>query len=158
MTSIGSKDGGGGVKRRISHRTWLFAGLIIVLLAGAFLASSPLAKEERSPVREEMAGVDLAFKGIIDAVILGDMSLIPPALGKAQEAREKRDEDIKSGLPVLLPKNPNRMNEFSLLDQKFQIDLLELGRTAETGQKRAVRNQAHRLLDACVGCHEKFRK
>jgi cytochrome c556 len=50
------------------------------------------------------------------------------------------------------------MNEFSFLDQKFQIDLLELGRAAETGQKRAVRNQAHRLLDACVGCHEKFRK
>ncbi len=122
------------------------------------MVTSPLAKEERNPVREEMAGLDLAFKGIIDAMVLGDMNLIPPALGKAQEAREKRDDALKSGFPIRLPKNPNRMAEFSFLDQKFQIDLLELGRAAETGQKRAVRNQAHKLLDACVGCHEKFRR
>ena len=96
------------------------------------------------------------FREIIDAVVLGDMSVIPPALGKAQEAREKRDDAVKAGFR--LPKNPNRMDEFFFLEQKFQIELLELGRAAETGQKRAVRNQAHKLLDACVGCHEKFRK
>jgi len=133
-------------------------GVILLLGIAAFLISSPLAREERNPVREEMEDLDLAFKEVIDAVILGDMNLIPPALAKAQEAREKRDDAIKSGFQVLLPKNPNRMNEFSSLDQKFQIDLLELGRAAETGQKRAVRNQTHRLLDTCVGCHEKFRK
>jgi hypothetical protein len=149
---------GGGVKRRQSPWALLFAGFISLLLVAAFLATSPLAKEERNPVREEMAGLDLAFKGIIDAVVLGDMNLIPPALGKAQEAREKRDDAIKAGFPVRLPKNPNRLDEFSFLDQKFQIDLLELGRAAETGQKRVVRNQAHKLLDACVGCHEKFRR
>jgi hypothetical protein len=146
------------VKRRKSHCVWLFAGLMILLLAGALLVSSPLAGEERNPVRDEMAGLDLAFREIIDAVVLGDMSLIPPALGKAQEARERRDDAIKSGSPVLLPKNPNRMDEFSFFDRKFQIDLLELGRAAETGQKRVVRNHVHKLLDACVGCHERFRK
>ena len=146
------------MKRRKSHCVWLFAGLMILLLGGAFLVSSPLAKEERNPVREEMTGLDLAFREIIDAVVLGDMSLIPPALGKAQEAREKRDDAVKAGFRIRLPKNPNRMDEFFFLEQKFQIGLLELGRAAETGQKRAVRNQAHKLLDACVGCHEKFRK
>jgi cytochrome c556 len=149
---------GGGVKRRKSHCVWQFAGLVILLLVGAFLVSSLFAKEERNLAREEMAELDLAFKGIIDAVVLGDMSLIPPALGKAQEAHEKRDDALKAGFPIRLPKNPNRRDEFIFLDQKFQIDLLELGRAAETGQRRAVRNQAHKLLDACVGCHEKFRR
>jgi cytochrome c556 len=146
------------VKRRKSHCVWLLAGLMILLLAAAFWVSSPLAKEERNPVREEMAELDSAFREIIDAVVLGDMSLIPPALAKAQGAREKRDDALKAGFPIRLPKNPSRMNEFSFLDEKFQIDLLELGRAAETGQRRAVRNQAHKLLDGCVGCHEKFRR
>ena len=146
------------MKRQPLHNPRLLIGVILLLGIAAFLISSPLAREERNPVREEMEDLDLAFKEVIDAVILGDMNLIPPALAKAQEAREKRDDAIKSGFQVLLPKNPNRMNEFSFLDQKFQIDLLELGRAAETGQKRAVRNQTHRLLDTCVGCHEKFRK
>ncbi len=146
------------MKRQPLHNPRLLIGVILLLGIAAFLISSPLAREERNPVREEMEDLDLAFKEVIDAVILGDMNLIPPALAKAQEAREKRDDAIKSGFQVLLPKNPNRMNEFSSLDQKFQIDLLELGRAAETGQKRAVRNQTHRLLDTCVGCHEKFRK
>ena len=146
------------MKRQQVFNLRVGVGLIILLLADAPLVSSPLAKEERNPVREEMAGLDLAFKGIVEAVVLGDMNLIPPALGKAQEAREKRDDVIKAGFPVRLPKNPNRLDEFSFLEQKFQIDLLELGRAAETGQKRVVRNQAHKLLDACVGCHEKFRR
>jgi hypothetical protein len=146
------------VKRKREFNPWVWAGVILPLLAAALWVNSPLAGEERNPVREEMAGLDLAFREIIDAVVLEDMSLIPPALGKAQEAHEKRDDALKAGVPIRLPKNPNRRDEFIFLDQKFQIDLLELGRAAETGQRRAVRNQAHKLLDACVGCHEKFRR
>jgi hypothetical protein len=134
------------------------AGIIILSGVAAFLISPPLAGEDRNPVREEMAGLDLAFKGIIDAVVLEDMNLIPPALEKSQDARGKREDAVKAGFPIRLPKNPKRMDEFFFLEQKFQIELLELGRAAETGQKRAVRNQAHKLIDACVGCHEKFRK
>ncbi len=79
--------------------------------------------------------------------------------GRATPEQAKRaDEAVKAGFPIRLSKNPKRMNEFFLLEEKFQIELLELGRAAETGQKRAVRNQAHKLLDACVGCHEKFRR
>jgi hypothetical protein len=146
------------VKRLQSPWALLFAGFISLLLVAVFLVTSPLAGEERNPVREQMAGLDWAFKGIIDAVVLEDMNLIPPALEKAQEARERREDVVKAGFPIRLPKNPKRMDEFFFLEQKFQIDLLELGRAAETGQKRAVRNQAHKLLDACVGCHEKFRR
>jgi hypothetical protein len=151
-------DKRGSMNRREMKAVKRCAGIVILSGLAAFLASSPLAGEERNPVREEMAGLDLAFREIIDAVVLGDMSLIPPALAKAQEARDQRNETVRAGVPISLPKNANRMDDFSLFDRKFQIDLLELGRAAETGQKRAVRNQAHKLLDACVGCHEKFRR
>jgi len=132
----------------------------IILFAGmtAFPPSSPLCGEERNPVREEMVGLDFAFKGILDAVVLGEMSLVAPALERAREARDRRNAAERSGASVRLPKNPGRMDEFLFLDRKFQIDLLELGRAAETGQRRAVRNHVHKLLDSCLGCHEKFRK
>jgi len=136
----------------------LLRRLAVLLGIAACLTGSPLAGEERNPLREEMAGLDLALKGIIEAVVLEDMNRVPPALEKAREGREKRDAAVRAGFSVRLPKNPNRMEEFSILNRKLQIDLLELGRVAETGQKRVVRNHAHRLLDTCVACHEKFRK
>ncbi len=132
--------------------------IIIFVGMTAFLVTSPLAGEERNPLKEEMAGLDLAFKEIIDAVVLGDMNLVPPAVEKAREARGKRDEVIRGGYPLRLPKNANREDEFNFFDRKFQADLVELARAAETGQKRAIRNHVHKLLDACLGCHERFRK
>ena len=146
------------MKKHQAFNPWVWVGLVASLLVAASFVTSLFAKEEKNPLREEMEGLDLAFKEIIDAVVLGDMSLIPPALAKAQEARDKRNEIVRGGVPVSLPKNANRMDDFSLFDRKFQIDLLELRRAAETGQKRAVRNHVHKLLDACVGCHERFRK
>ncbi len=134
------------------------AGIILLSGMTAFLGTSPLAGEERNPLKEEMAGLDLAFKEIIDAVVLGDLSLVPPGVEKAREARAKRDEAVRAGFPVRLPKNPNRGDEFNFFDRKFQADLAELARAAETGQKRAIRNHVHKLLDACLGCHERFRK
>jgi hypothetical protein len=95
--------GEAGVKRQQVFNQGVWVGLIIYLVVAASFVSSPLAKEERNPVREEMAALDLAFKGIIDAVVLGEMSLIPPALGKVQEAREKRDDAVKAGFPSFFP-------------------------------------------------------
>ncbi len=146
------------MKREAIKVVRLCAGIILLSGLTAFLVTSPLAGEERNPLKEEMAGLDLAFKEIIDAVVLGDLSLIPPGVEKAREARGKRDEVIRAGYPLRLPKNPNREDEFNFIDRKFQADLVELARAAETGQKRAIRNHVHKLLDACLGCHERFRK
>ena len=146
------------MKRRTLHNSRLLAGGIILAGMAAFVASFSLAGEEKNPVREEMAGLDLAFKEIIDAVVLGDLSLVPPGVEKAREARAKRDEAVRAGFPVRLPKNPNREDEFNFFDRKFQGDLVEMARAAETGQKRAIRNHVHKLLDSCLGCHERFRK
>ncbi len=146
------------MKREAIKVVRLCAGIILLSGLTAFLVTSPLAGEERNPLKEEMAGLDLAFKEMIDAVVLGDLSLVPPAVEKAREARGKRDEVIRAGYPLRLPKNPNREDEFNFFDRKFQADLVEMARAAETGQKRAIRNHVHKLLDACLGCHERFRK
>ncbi len=137
---------------------WLFARLFIFLLVVIALVGQHMAKGEMNPVIEEMAALDLAFKTIIGAVILGDMEVIHPALSKVREAREGLEGAVKTGYQISLPKNQNRLGEFFRLDSQFHIDLAELSAAAETGQKKVIRNLTHKLLDECVGCHERFRK
>ena len=95
-----------------------------------------------------MAALDPAFKTIIDAVVLGDMQRITPALMGVTEARERVEKAVKSGQKILLPRNQGQLREFLYLDEQFHTNLEELGRAAETGQKKVVKNYAHKLLDA----------
>jgi cytochrome c556 len=74
------------------------------------------------------------------------------------EARERVEKAVKAGQKILLPKNQSQLREFLYLDEQFHINLEGLSRAAETGQKKVVKNYAHKLLDACVVCHEKYRK
>jgi len=109
-------------------------------------------------LREEMTALDRAFKTIIDAVVLGDIQRISPALMEVTEARESLERAIKAGQMILLPKNQGQFREFLKLDEQFHIDLEELRSAAETGQRKAVKNYVHKLLDSCIACHERYRK
>ena len=142
----------------MGRKRLIFAGLILFLSLAAPFVRQPMAAEERNLVREEMAALDSAYKTIIDALVLGDMQLINPELGKAQDARERLKEAVKTGYKILLPKNQNRIADFVNLDNQFHVDLAELSSAAQTGQKKVVKNLAHKLLDSCVACHERFRK
>jgi hypothetical protein len=113
---------------------------------------------ETNLILEEMAALDQAFKTIIDAVVLGDMQRITPALMGVTEARERVEKAVKAGQRILLPKNQSRFREFLKLDEQFHAELEELSKAAETGQKKVVKNYAHKLLDACIVCHEKYKK
>ena len=113
---------------------------------------------ETNFILEEMTALDRAFKTVIDALVLGDMQRIPPALKEVAEARERVEKAISAGQMISLPKNQSQFREFLRLDEQFHIDLEELSKAAQTGQKKVVRNYAHRLLDSCVVCHEKYRK
>ena len=112
---------------------------------------------ETNLILEEMAVLDPAFKTIIDAVVIGDMQRIPPALRGVAEARERVEKAVRAGQKILLPKNQSQLREFLYFDEQFHIYLEELSRAAETGQKKVVKNYVHKLLDACVVCHEKYR-
>jgi cytochrome c556 len=109
-------------------------------------------------VKEEMLVLDPAFKKIIDAVVLGDMRIVKPALHELHEAREEVEKAVKAGKKITLQKNQDRLKEFIELDDKFHEEFEVLERAAEAGNKKAVQAQTHKLLDACVVCHERFKK
>jgi cytochrome c556 len=139
-------------------RIILAAGVLGTGFLGSLAWSQAKPGAETNLILEEMAALDPAFKTIIDAVVLGDMQRITPALMGVTEARERVEKAVKSGQKILLPRNQGQLREFLYLDEQFHINLEELGRAAETGQKKVVKNYAHKLLDACVVCHEKYRK
>jgi len=136
----------------------LFAGVLGTSFAGTFSWGQPKAGEEVNLIMEEMTALDQAFKTIIDGVVLGDMERIKPAMMGVYEARERIERALKAGQKVILPKNQGQIREFIRLDDQFHSDLEDLTRAAETGQRKVVKNYAHRLLDSCVVCHEKFRR
>lgn len=146
------------MKRRRWYHLGVFGCPLILGLVVVALVGRPMATGEMNPVPEEMAALDSAFKIIIGAVILGDIEVIDPALSKVRDSREALEGAVKTGYQISLPKNQNRLGDFLKLDSQFHIDLEELSAAAETGQKKVVRNLTHKLLDECVGCHERFRK
>jgi len=109
-------------------------------------------------VKEEMLVLDPAFKKVIDAVVLGDLRIIKPSLADLHEAREDVEKAVKAGRKITLQKNQDKLKEFIELDDKFHEEFEILEKAAEAGNKKVVKDQTHKLLDACVVCHERFRK
>jgi len=109
-------------------------------------------------LKEEMLALEQVFETIIDAVIFDNMELIKPQIPPFHEARKRVEEAISAGQKIQLPKNKNKFKEFVKLDDKFHKDLETLEEAAEKGQKGVVKDLTHKLFDACVACHERFRK
>ncbi|OGP93857.1 MAG: hypothetical protein A2157_15825 [Deltaproteobacteria bacterium RBG_16_47_11] len=108
--------------------------------------------------KEEMIALDAAFKKIIDVVVLGNMKIIKPALTELHEAREEVEKAVKAGQKITLQKNQDQLKEFIELDDKFHEEFEALEKAVEADNKKVVKDQTHKLLDACVVCHERFRK
>lgn len=73
----------------------------------------------RNLIMEEMAALNRAFKTIVDAVILGDLRQIIPALTEVHEARERVEKAVESGQRIMLPRNQDRFEEFVELETNF---------------------------------------
>lgn len=108
--------------------------------------------------KEEMLALDPAFKKIIDAVVMENLKIIKPALADLHEAREEVERAVKAGQKIALPKNQDKLKEFIELDDRFHEEFEVLEKAAEAGNKKVVQQQTHKLLDACVVCHERFAK
>ena len=143
---------------RIWNHYWASGRLFILLPLIVVFGGQPMARGGMDPLTQEMAALNSAFKTVIGAIILGDLEAINLALSKVRDSREELERAVQKGYQISLPKNQNRLGDFFKLDTQFHIDLLELSAAAETGQKKVVKNLAHRLLDECVGCHERFRQ
>ena len=127
-----------------------------------FVGNSPMGQTEpqagMSVLRAEMLALEEAFETIMDAVIFDNMELIKPFLPPFHIAREKFNETMRTGQKIDLPKNQDRFEEFVKLDNNFFKKFEALEKSAEAGKKRMVKDHIHKLFDACVVCHERFRK
>jgi len=132
--------------------------VLSVVALGLLIAGISTWSQTVNLVKEEMLVLDPAFKKIIDAVVLGDMKKIKPALTEVHEAREEVEKAVKAGQKIVLQKNQDQLKEFVELDDKFHEDFDALEKAAEAGNKKSVKDLAHKLLDACVVCHERFKK
>lgn len=132
--------------------------LIITVLSSYLTPISSVRSQTVNLVKEEMLVLDPAFKKIIDAVVLGEMRFIKPALAEVHEAREMVEKAVKSGQKITLQKNQDKLKEFIELDDQFHEDIEVLLKAAGAGNKKVVRDQTHKLLNACVVCHERFKE
>ena len=138
----------------------------IIILVGVFgtclIGTSAMCQTESgggmNVLRREMLALEEAFETIIDAVIFDNMQLIEPFIPPFHIGREKFDEAMSTGQKIELPKNQDRFEEFVKLDNEFRRKFEVLEKAAEAGKKKVVRDQIHKLFDACVVCHERFRK
>ncbi len=131
---------------------------VLVSLLGGYFAGGSLRGQTVNLIKEEMLALDPAFKKIIDAVVLGDMKKIKPVLKEVHEAREGVEKAVKAGQKIVLQKNQDQFKEFVELDDKFHEDFEAIEKAAEAGNKNLVKDLTHKLLDACVVCHERFKK
>lgn len=137
--------------------------IAFISILSAFLIVTSVLSQTKSGggvnlVKEEMLALDLAFKKIIDAVVLGNVKIIKPALADLHEAREEVEKAVEAGQKITLQKNPDQFKEFVELDDKFHEEFKVLEKAAEAGNNKVVKDQTHKLLDACVVCHERFKK
>jgi len=136
--------------------------IVICVFGVCFLGNSALGQTEPQGgmyvLRREMLALEEAFETIIDAVIFDNMELIKPPIPSFHIEREKLDEAMSTGQKIELPKNQDRFEEFVKLDNKFCKEFEALEKAAEAGKTKVVKNQIHKLFDACVVCHKRFRK
>ena len=141
----------------MAHKKLFLIILTLAIGVASFLGISAQGQGVNL-VKEEMIALDFAFKKIIDAVVLDNMKIIKPALQDLHEAREEVEKAVKAGQKITLQKNQDKLKEFVELDDKFHEEMEVLTKAAEEGNKNLVLKQTHRLLDACVVCHEGFKK
>ena len=136
--------------------------IAFISILSAFLIMTSVLSQTKpggvNLVKEEMLVLDPAFKKVIDAVVLGNMKIVKPALADLHEAREEVEKAVKVGQKITLQKNQDKLKEFIELDDKFHEEFEVLEKAAEAGNKKVVKDQTHKLLDACVVCHERFKK
>jgi cytochrome c556 len=112
---------------------------------------------ETNPLIGEMTALGGAFRDIVSAVVLGDSGPVQRAIASMSGTREKTHEGIHAGT-VVLPKNAARVKDFIEMDRAFHDKLEALNRAARHNNLREMQRITHQLMNACVQCHQMFRK
>jgi len=121
--------------------------IVLVGVLGASFVGISVRSQSVNLVKEEMLVLDPAFKKIIDAVALGNMKIIKPALTELHEAREEVEKAVKAGQKITLQKNQDQLKEFIELDDKFHEEFDALEKAAEAGNKKVVKDQTTQKIE-----------
>ncbi len=129
----------------------------VAVLSAARITAGTEEQESKNLIQREMTALDAALKVAVDAIVLNDLQRIFPAFQEMDSLRAQREETVKGGTRIALPRNQKRFKEFLRLDNKFHHDVDLLLKAARKNNLGAVQRQTHVLLDACVRCHRIFR-
>lgn len=110
-----------------------------------------------NPLKEEMRLLDLAFKNLMDSILLNDPKGIEGPFHEVHHAKLKTGKALESG-GITLPMNPDRIKSFKEMDERFHETLEGILKAAGAKDMDAVRKKTHEALDGCVQCHSMFRK
>ena len=132
---------------------------VILLVFGFYSAFSTenkgLALLE-NPLKTEMQVLDNAFKNLITSIVLNNLSAIEEPFHEVHKAKHKTEEALERK-EIVLPKNNDKMAEFTKIDNKFHHELEDLIEASRKGDLKKVQKVTHELLDTCIQCHTKFR-
>ena len=73
----------------------IFVGILVAIVIGISVLSQTQSRGAVNLVKEEMLVLDPAFKKVIDAVVLGNLKIIKPALADLHEAREEVEKAVR---------------------------------------------------------------
>lgn len=109
-----------------------------------------------NPLKTEMQVLDSAFKNLITSIVLNNLNAIEEPFHEVHKARHKTDEALEKK-EIVLPKNNDKMAEFTKIDNKFHHELEVLIEASRKGDLKKVQKATHTLLDTCIQCHTMFR-
>ena len=136
--------------------------ILSAVILAAFGSSSTLFAENanpaglENPLKAEMQVLDNAFKNLITSIVLNNLSAIEEPFHEVHKAKHKTEEALERK-EIVLPKNNDKMAEFTKIDNKFHHELEDLIEASRKGDLKKVQKVTHELLDTCIQCHTKFR-
>lgn len=133
---------------------------VAVILAALFTPFTAYPAEKKTadgnPLKEEMRLLQAAYFNLIESLVLNKLDKIEEPFHAIHRAKDRTHDALEKG-EIKLPKNHDKTKHFETLDKKFHKNLEALMVLAKSGDKKSVEILTHRLLNACMECHGKFR-
>ena len=135
---------------------------IYILIAVVFAAwsSSATAQDTKTtadnPIKAEMRLLNDAFHNLINSIILNNPQGVEEPFHEVHRAKANKEKALERG-DVRLPKNNDKIKQFIKMDKEFHENMEILIEASQKGDTKKMQEITHKLLNGCIGCHNKFR-
>lgn len=135
---------------------------IYILIAAVFAAwsSSATAQDTKTtadnPIKAEMRLLNNAFNNLINSLILNNPKAVEEPFHEVHRAKANTEKALERG-DVRLPKNNDKIKQFIKMDKEFHENMEILIEASQKGNTEKMQEITHKLLNGCIGCHNKFR-